>query len=378
MSSPNIDAVLQKAVDSGAVPNIVAVAADRDGVIYEGAAGPRAAGSHEPVGTESLFRIASMTKIVCTVAALQQRDRGNLDFDAPVDTYCPDFAAVQVLDGFDVDSPRMRAAAGRATVRQLVTHTAGLTYGFWNADLRRWAAQAGTTTVFTTPMVADPGARFEYGISTDWLGRVVEVACGQPLSTYLAEHILGPLGMDSTTFVPTGEQRARMVPVHGKDENGDWVGTDFDWEQPPPYWAGGHGLYSTPRDFLRFQRMLLGGGTVDGTTILHSASVREAFANQIGDLWFPAEIRTADPATSYDFVAGPGMKWGWGLLLNTHRQPGLRCAGSGAWAGLFNTYFWVDPTAGIAAAVYSQFLPFVAPPALQTYGEFERALYASR
>jgi len=373
----SIDAVLRKAVDSGAVPHVVAVAADREGVIYEGAAGPRAAGGHEPVGAASIFRIASMTKVVCTVAALQQRDSGNLDFDAPVDTYCPDFAAVRVLDGFVDDRPRLRKPASRATVKQLVTHTAGLAYGFWNADLRQWEAAAGTGDVFTTPMVADPGTRFEYGINTDWLGKVVEAASGQPLDTYLAKHILTPLGMDSTTFVPTDEQRTRMVPVHVKDEDGTWVTTDFDWDQPPPYFAGGHGLYCTPHDYLRFQRMMLCGGIVDGTTILDRASVREAFTNQIGELWFPAEIRTADPATSLDFLAGPGMKWGFGLLLNTRRQPGMRYAGSGAWAGLFNTHFWVDPTAGITAAVYTQSSPFLDSQPLRMYSDFERALYAT-
>jgi CubicO group peptidase (beta-lactamase class C family) len=375
---PHVDAVLHKAVDSGAVPHVVAVAADRDGVSYEGAAGPRAVGSGEPVGADSMFRIASMTKMVCTVAALQQRDGGTLDFDAPVDTYCPDFAAVRVLRHADGDQPGTRPPARRATVRQLVTHTAGLAYGFWSADLRRWEAATGTGSVFTTPMVADPGTRFEYGISTDWLGRVVEAASGQPLNTYLAEHILVPLGMDSTTFVPTDEQRARMAPVHVRNENGAWVATDIDWDQPPPYWAGGHGLYSTPHDYLRFQRMLLGGGTLDGATILDGASVREAFTNQIGDLWFPAAIRTADPATSGDFVPGPGMTWGWGLLLNTDPMPGMRRAGSGAWAGLFNTYFWVDPTAGITAAVYTQSRPFLDPPTLQIYRDVERALYAAR
>jgi CubicO group peptidase (beta-lactamase class C family) len=375
---PSLDAVLREAVDDGAVPNIVGLAADDDGVIYEGAAGPLAVGGHEPVTVDSIFRIASMTKMVCTVAALQQRDRGNLNFDAPVDTYCPDFADIQVLDGFDDDTPTMRAPARRATVRQLVTHTAGPAYGFWNANLLRWETTTATGDVFNAPMVADPGTTFEYGVSTDWLGRVVEAASGTSLNDYLTEHILALLEMESTTFLLTDEQRAGCVPVHVKDEGGAWVATDFDWDQAPEYWAGGHGLYSTPRDYLRFQRMLLGGGTWKGTTILDRSTVRESFANQIGGLCFPAEIRTADPAASADFLAGPGMTWGWGLLLNTHAQPGRRRAGSGAWAGMFNTYFWIDPAARVTGAVYTQCSPFVAPPVLRVYGDFERTLYASR
>jgi CubicO group peptidase (beta-lactamase class C family) len=368
--NPRVDAVLRMAVDTGAVPHVVAVAADDTGVIYEGAAGP--------VGADSTFRIASMTKLVCTVAALQQRDGGTLDFDAPVDTYCPDFADLQVLVGFDDDGPRTRPPASRATVRQLVTHTAGFAYAFWNAKLARWSAANPAGSLFTVPMVADPGATFEYGISTDWLGRVIEAASGTPLDEHLAKHIFTPLGMNSTTFQLTDEQRAHCVPVHVRDENGTWVTTDFDWNQDPEHWPGGHGLYSTPRDYLTFQRMLLAGGQLQGTTILAAESVREAFTNQIGELWFPPVIPTADPATSCDFVAGPGMKWGWGLLLNTGDLSGRRWAGSGAWAGLFNTFFWIDPSARLAGAVYTQTSPFVVPPALQVYGDVERELYATR
>jgi methyl acetate hydrolase len=373
-----VDAVLRAAVDSGAVPNVVALAADGTDVIYEAAAGPRSVGGTEPVGADSIFRIASMTKMVCTVAALQLRDYGALDFAAPVDTYCRAFADVEVLDGFDGDRPRLRAPASRATVAQLVTHTTGLTYGFWNADILRWEAAAGTGGVFAAPMVADPGTRFEYGVNTDWLGRVVEAASGQPLNAYLAEHVFAPLGMSSTAFLLDAEQRARCVPVHVRDEGGHWVATDIDWDPSPAYWPGGHGLYATPRDYLRFQRMLLGGGTFAGTKILDAASVKEVFTNQIGELWFPALLGTVDPAWTCDFVAGPGMKWGWGLLLDTLGRPGGRSAGSGSWAGILNTHFWVDPAAGVTAALYSQCLPFCAPEALQLYVDVERLLYGSR
>jgi CubicO group peptidase (beta-lactamase class C family) len=380
----SIDAVLQAAVENGAVPNVVGVAADDEGVIYEGAAGPRAAGGDEPVAADSIFRIASMTKTVSAAAALQQRERGNLDFDAPVDTYCPDFAAVQVLDGFEDGKPRMRSAASRATVKQLLTHTAGLPYSFWNADIAQWDAAGGPDSApgglrgaFASPMVADPGTRFDYGVSFDWLGMVLEAASGQTLDDYLSEHIFAPLGMHSTAFVIREEQRPRCVPVHIKDDSGGWVVTDIDWDQQPEWWSGGHGLYSTPRDYLRFQQMLLGGGTVAGTTILDRSSVRAMFTNQIGDLWVPAQMPTAEPAWSCDFVVGPEKKWGWGLLLDTSEQPGLRATGSGSWTGIFNTHFWVDPHTLITGAIYTQALPFAAPAALHTYADFERAVYAA-
>jgi CubicO group peptidase (beta-lactamase class C family) len=377
VSGQPVDTLLRDAVDSGAVPTVVAVAADDRGVIYEGAAGPRAVDDTEPASADSVFRIASMTKIVTTVAALQLRDEGGLDFAAPVDAYCPDFAAVRVLDGFDGEAPRLRPPASRATVAQLVTHTAGLAYGFWHADLARWDAVARPGSMFDAPMVADPGTRLVYGISTDWLGRVVEAASGQPLDGYLTAHVFTPLGMHATTFQLDDARRGRCVPVHARDEHGDWVATDLDWDRSPTWWPGGHGLYSTPRDFLRFQRMLLGGGTLGGATILAPSTVREAFTNRIGDLWFPPRIRTADPTASCDFLAGPDMKWGWGLLLNTTATPGMRSAGSGAWAGMFNTYFWVDPHAGLTAALYTQTRPFVDPRILRVHSRFERLLYAA-
>jgi methyl acetate hydrolase len=373
-----LDAVLRAAVDRGSVPQVVAVAADSDGVVYDGAAGPVAVGRQEPVDGDSIFRIASMTKMVCTVAALQQRERGSLDIDAPVEAYCPAFGAVQVLEGFDGDQPRLRPPARRATVRQLLTHTAGLAYGFWNADLARWDAVAGAGDALAAPMMTDPGTRFEYGLATDWLGVVVEAVSGQSLDECLAEHVLGPLGMTSTAFVVADDRRGRCVPVHVRDDAGNWVAGDIDWSRHPDRWAGGHGLYSTPRDYLRFQRMLLGGGTLSGTTILEPTSVREAFTNQIGDLRVPAVMRTTDPAWSCDVAAGPGTTWSWGLRLDNNAGPGLRAAGSGGWMGIFNTQFWVDPHSGITGAVYTQCLPFCAPEVLALYGNVERALYAHR
>ena len=383
--SAGIDSVLQAAVDAGDVPCVVAMAAGASGPIYEGAAGPRAVGESDPVTPDTMFRIASMTKMVATVAALQQVERGNLDLDTPVDEYLPQFADLQVLEGFDGDTPRLRAPTTRATVRHLITHTSGLAYWFWNADIVRWEEATGTpnvltgsTEIFTAPLVADPGTRYEYGINTDWLGRVVEAASGQSLDDYFAEHILGPLGMTSTTFLMSDEQRANSVPVHLRGEDGAWQpAPDVDWSQEPEWWAGGHGLYATPRDYLKFQRMLLAGGALDGARLLDAATVAAAFTNQIGELDFPPAIATADPDTTADFNAGPGFKWGLGLLLNSEQQPGMRAVGSGAWAGLMNTHFWVDRASGVTGAIYTQALPFVEPRVFQVYVDFERALYTS-
>ena len=384
MDTSALDTVLHHAVASGAVPNVVAIAADRDGVVYEGAVGQRSVGSDGDVTPDTHYRIMSMTKMVATAAALQQVEQGNLDLAAPIEQYCPQFADLQVLDGFDGETPRLRPAASKATVKQLITHTAGLGYWFWDESLVRWEAATGTPNVlsgsnviFTAPLVADPGTVFTYGINTDWLGKVVEAASGKALDVAVKEGITGPLGMGQTSFAPVGDQRADLVPVHLKGADGTWAPSEIELALEPEYYAGGHGLHSTPRDYLRFQRALLRGGELDGTRILAEATVEAAFSNQIGDLDFPATIRTADPAASADFTAGPGHTWGYGLLLNTADVPGRRRAGSGAWAGLLNTHFWVDRSAGITGAVYTQFLPFVTPDAYQVYVDVETALYAA-
>jgi len=380
-----IDPVLEAAVANGDVPNVTAIAADRTGIIYEGAAGPRIAGEADPVSVDSHYRIMSMTKIVATTVAMQLVEQGKLELEAPIERYCPQFAEVQVLEGFDGDRPRTRPPASQATVRQLLTHTTGLSYWFWNAEIVKWQAAtdvpnvlSGSNEIFKAPLVADPGTQFEYGINADWLGKVIEAASGIKLDEAIQRGVTGPLGMDQTTFRMTESQRANSVPVHLRDEQGAWGPSEIDLVQEPEYWTGGHGLHSTPRDFLKFQCALLGGGTSpDGVKILESATVDSMFTNQIGDLDFPAEIKTADPSATHTFAAGPGFKWGYGLLLNTADVPGHRRAGTGAWAGLLNTHFWIDRTTGVTGAIYSQFLPFVPEPAMRMYEDFEGALYAS-
>lgn len=385
ITGTRVDEVLRHAVESGTMPNVVATAANADGPIYEGAFGPKAVGKPEPVTVDTLYRIASMTKMVTTVAALQLVERGQLDLDDAVAKYRPEFADLQVLEGWEGEEPRLRAPRSQATVRQLATHTSGLGYWFWNADLVRWEAKtgtgnalAGTEDAFTAPLVADPGTRIEYGINTDWLGLVVEAVSGQSLDAYFDEHILGPLGMEQATFHPTDQQRENLVAVHLHDEQtGAWNATSVDWNAAPDWWAGGHGLYCPPSEYLRFQRMLLGNGTLEGTRILEGKTVEDAFANQVGSLDWPAAIATAEPPTTADFNAGPGYKFGLGLLRNTEDIPGKRRAGSGAWAGIFNTHFWVDRTTGVTGAIYTQTLPFVEPEVFGVYAEFEEALYGS-
>jgi CubicO group peptidase (beta-lactamase class C family) len=226
-------------------------------------------------------------------------------------------------------------------------------------------------------MLADPGTEFIYGINIDWLGKVVEAVTGTGLDVAIKEGVTGPLGMDQTTFLMNDQQRPNCTPVHVRGEDSTWVSAGEVLSQSPDWWAGGHGLYGPPSDYIRFERALLRGGELDGARILRQSTVDAAFRNQIGDLDFPAELPTADPAASCTFRAGPGFKWGYGLLLNAADLPGMRRAWSGAWAGLCNTHFWVDRTTDICASIYSNFLPFGTPEAIALYNDFERTLYAS-
>src|SRR6476661_862389 len=223
IDAASINQVLQAGVDNGDVPNVVAIAADRDGVIYRGAAGPRSAESSDPISADTHFRVMSMTKMVATVAALQLVEANRLDLDAPFDTYCPEFADVQVLDGFDGDTPRLRAPASRATVKQLVTHTTGLGYFFFDENLAKWEAVtstpnvlSGANVIFTAPLLADPGTTYVYGINTDWLGKVVEAAGGVGLDVAIKDGITGPLGMNETAFQIADEWKDGLTPVQAK------------------------------------------------------------------------------------------------------------------------------------------------------------------
>jgi methyl acetate hydrolase len=380
-----IDAVLGDAVASGAVPNAVAVAADREGVIYEGAAGPRTPGEDSTVDADTPLRIMSMTKPVVTVAALQLSEQRKLDIDAPVEEYCPEFAAIGLLERIEDGRPVLRVPARKVTVKQLITHTSGLGYWFWNADVLAWEQAVGAPkpmtglrAVLDAPLVAEPGSAFMYSPATDWLGLVVEAVCGRSLDEAVTAIITEPLGMTRTGFALDDRARAALVPVHLRAPGGGWAASEIELPSAPEYISGSRGLYSTPRDYLTFQRMLLGGGTApDGTNVLTPATVKAMFSNQIGALDFPAEIRSADPESACGLALGPGYKWGHGLLLNTTDQPGRRRAGSGGWMGLFNTFFWVDPAAGVTGAIYTQALPFLVPEAMRLAQDFETALYAS-
>lgn len=382
-----IDQVLAQAADSGQVPGVVAAAADAGGVTYQGAFGLRSLGGAQAMTADTVFRIASMTKAITGMAAMQMVERGKLALDQPAGEILPFLANPMVLEGFDdAGKPRLRPARGTVTLRNLLTHTAGFVYDTWNRDMNRFAAETGLPAARTAKLAAlsaplgfDPGARWEYGINIDMAGRMVEVASGQNLEDFVQEHICGPLGMTSTSFKARADLRPRLATVHTRDAEGRL--TPFDAPLPPDspeFYPGGGGLFSTAGDYLRFLQALLNGGTLDGARVLKPETVALMGQNHMGALnVLPMETQNPRMSNRVDLFPGMVKKWGLTFLINTQDVPGRRSAGSLAWAGINNTYYWLDPTKKIVGVLMTQILPFADPTVLSLLDRFEAAVYAT-
>jgi CubicO group peptidase (beta-lactamase class C family) len=379
-----MDDVLEQAVVSGSVPGVVATAADETGVIYEGAFGSRENGADVPMTLDTVFWIASMTKAITSVAAIQQVERGNLSLDGPIADVLPELADPKVLEGWDsAGAPILRPSRRPITLRHLLTHTAGFAYHIWNADILRYLETQGVPGIVTCqnaalnlPLVFDPGDRWEYGINIDWAGKAVEKVSGRLLDEYIRVNIADPLGMSDTTFVPTSEQHERRAKMHVRNADGSLAMIPFEMPSEPEFFMGGGGLFSTGRDYLRFLRAILNGGSLDGNQILKPETVAQMNRNQMGDTQVTC-LKTVDPISSNDAEFFPGMSKQWGLayMISNEAAPTGRSAGSLAWAGLANTYYWLDPTRNVAGVILTQILPFADPAVVGTLGRFERAIY---
>lgn len=380
-----MDAALRGAVQRGSVAGVVALAADRDGTLYQGAFGARGLADPAPMTLDTVFAIFSMTKAITSVAAMQLVEEGRLTLDQTLGDLCPHLAAPMVLQGFDAEGqPKLRPAKSAPTLRHLLTHTSGFSHHIWNADVGRYMAatgmppvRSGKLAVLDMPLMFEPGERWEYGISTDWLGRVVEEVRGQPLPEVLRERILAPLGMHDTGYLPNPEQRARRAGMHSRAPDGTLSPIDWPINETPEFFGGAGGLFSTGPDYLRFIRAILRGGELDGARVLRPETVALMGENHIGKLLMPP-MKTVAPAQSHDFFPWPEVPkdWGLGFMRNTRDLPGGRRAGSLAWAGLGNLYFWVDPTGGRCGVILTQVLPFGDPSVLDLLAALERGAYA--
>lgn len=378
-----LDALFEAAVAAGDHVGGVAIAATADDVVYEHAFGAKTAGG-EALATDQLFRVASMTKALTTTGVLQLAEQGRLDLDAEVRSIIPAFGDLQVLDGFDGDTPRLRPPATQATVRQLLNHTAGFGYSFLNEKLVKYHEVSGAPDALTfdpgmlqLPLVNDPGTTWEYGTNTDWAGQVVEAVSGRRLDAYLAEHLFGPLGMTSTTFVLDDEQAAGLMPLHSRVEDGSLVPNGIELPSPPAMVSGGGGGYTTAPDYIRFLRAILRGGELDGARILAPESVELMLTASLGDLTVPEVIRSANPLLCNDIASPPlPQSWGLGFHLLLADLPGMRHAGTGDWAGLTNCYYWIDRSGGLCGAVLTQAFPFFDQRIVGTALQFEAGIYA--
>jgi len=387
MAAPtDIDKVLRSATGAGEVPGVVALAGTAEGPIYQGAAGKRALPEGPDMTVDSVFWIASMTKAVTSTAAMQLVERGKLRLDQAVGEVLPELASARVLEGFDAaGEPKLRPAKRPITLRHLLTHTAGFGYDIWNADLLRYQEKTGTPGIITcenkaltTPLTFDPGDRWDYGINIDWVGKAVERVSGQTLGAFFHENLFEPLGMKDSVFKLGDAQRHRLVGMHTRQTDGTLAPMPFEIPQEPEFQMGGGGLYGTGADYLAFATMFLNQGRArGGRQVLKPETVRAMSENQIGGL----DVRMlktviAPYSNDAEFFPGVVKKWGLGFMINTERVPGGRSAGSLTWAGLGNTYFWIDPAKGIAGVILMQLVPFADAKALALYDRFEKAVYA--
>lgn len=382
-STANIDSLLREATERGSVPGVVAAAATDDGILYEGAHGERELGTGQPMTPDTVMWFASMTKAVTGTAAMQLVERGALSLDAPASEVLPYLGEVKVLEGFDDDGePVLREPRGTITLRNLLTHTSGFVYDIWNEELLRYGEITGCPGIITcqnaaleVPLAFDPGERWEYGIGIDWAGKMVEAVTGQRLGDYLRQHIFEPLGMEETTFRPTDEQRSRRASVHARTPDG-LEPIPFDLPEEPEFEMGGGGLFSVVGDYLRFLRMILNDGTGNGEQILRPTTVEDMYRNHIGDLSCH-ELVPAIPSFSNpcDFFPGMDQKWGLTFLINTADTPEGRSAGSVSWAGLANSYYWIDPTKAVTGVLATQIIPFFDGEAVSLFRSFEAAVY---
>lgn len=382
-----LDASLKRATDAGDVPGVVAMATDRNGTLYEGAFGRRKVGDDAAMTLDTVVLIASMTKAITSVAAMQLVEQGKLDLDSPAAKWLPDIGKLGVFDGFGADGkPKTRPPKRPITLHHLLTHTAGFGYEFLSETVQQIQAATGMPGFSSShydslkmPLLFDPGERWEYGISIDWAGLLVQEASGLRLSEYLAKHVLGPLEMTDTAIRMRPDMLARLAPIHARLADGQLAPIDLVLPQDPHTDMGGQALYGTAGDYLKFVRMILNQGRAPGGQVLKPETVQALGRNQIGDLDVPS-LKSAAPAYSNDMPLPPDNphKWSLAFMINTKALPTGRQPGSLMWAGLANSYYWIDPASGLGGVFLTQILPFADVKAMPLFFEFEAGVYQNR
>jgi methyl acetate hydrolase len=376
----DLDGALRPFIANDRIPGISYALTDAEGRFAEGALGLRSIESGVAMTPDTVGWIASMTKLVTTTAAMQLVEQGRLSLDSSVQEILPELPPRQVLTGFDADKqPILRPVAAPITLHHLLTHTSGFSYDTWNKALFDYAKANGIPRIGTSllkaldlPMLFDPGKKYEYGMSTDYVGLMVERASGKSLEQYFRDHIFVPLGVEDINFLLRPDQRQRLAQMHHRQPDGSLEVMEHEVPQKPEFFMGSGGLYGTMPDYVRFLGLFLRGGL----GVLKPETIELMFSNRIGEIdanGFPAGASPSSGERRY--FPGRRWKWGYGVAVNPEPTAEGRAAYSGTWGGRSNCYFWVDRTRGIAGAVMAQLLPFPDPHVLDAFYAFERAVY---
>lgn len=376
------DEFLRFSLQKHGIPTATVIVADAERVTYYGVFGKRDSAGSVNASIDTIFRIASMTKAITTTAAMQLVEQGKVTLDEPVSKHLPELATLDVLEGFDASGkPNLRPAKTPIALRHLLTHTSGFAYNTWNPDLARYLKLTGSATPPTAvapliPLMFEPGTRWHYGPSVDWAGKLVEKISGLTLEEYFQTNILKPLGMKDTSFLVAPEKFDRLVSSYRRQPDGKLKEDPRTQPAPPTVYNGGGGLFSTAPDYIRFTQMILRKGRGGNKEeILRPKTVALMSENQIGSI-FVEKLKSTDASVTADLDVGPGNKYTYGFLLNTQMSPEGRPAGTLMWAGVENSFYWIDPHRSLCAVIMMQFFPFLDPQGVGMLTDFTKAIYA--
>lgn len=380
-----LDPILQQSLTGDRpIAGVVAGVTDHQQTIYLQHAGQRDIAQQTAIQDDSVFAIFSTSKAITTTIALQQYEQGLLDLDAPAKEYLPEIAELKVLQGFDQHGqPILHPQQRDITTRMLLLHTAGFGYDFFNADYQRLTAKHGYPSIVSgkkaalqTPLLFQPGSAWEYGANLDWAGLLCEAIGKKRLGELMQAQIFAPLGMHDTAFSISPSMQDRRVSMHLRQADGRLKAkSDFILEQNPEVQMGGHGLYSTVPDYLKFIRMWLNHGSVNGQQILQEKTIQLALANGLDGLCLK-NLPGVIPALSNPVELYPEAEKGWslGFMLNQTETNTGRPAGTIGWCGLANLYYWIDLQHDIGAYWATQTFPFMDVGAYAHFLQFETAV----
>lgn len=381
-----LDTVLNNSVDrAGGVPGVVAMVTDREENIYEGAAGVRELGKDTPMTTDTVFALFSTTKALTGTALMQLVEEGKVSLDDPVKKYVPEIAEARVLEGFNAEGqPILREPQTDITINMLMLHTAGFGYEFFSHEDKKYRNVNNLSTILTSTfpsiqsvLLFEPGQQWNYGVNIDWVGKVVEAVRGKRLGEVMDDFIFKPLGMSDIGFTLTTSMMERRATIHNRDQDGKITPSpDLVLPQPPEMDMGGHGLYASIGEYLKFIRMILNDGEGPNGHVLKPETVTQMCQNGLGGLQSGGWI-SSDPSLSNhgEFYPGLQKSWAYTFQVNDEPTPTGRPAGQLMWAGLANLFYWIDRETGIGGFWASQIFPFQDVASYLGFTEFESAIY---